>query len=265
MQWIKTIIILFLFSISLEGYGLNKTDDCLVSASYFPGHDTVVSNRNPFFFQNRSSNAGTSAWFVNGVFASSQKDFTLIPSLGVTEIKLVASDGTCSDTSFSFIIWNGITNSQYSNFQKQFHPAAMAMEPFCMAADHDGGYLLAGDFYLPQPNNFISKTTCLLRIDGKGCVSWGKAMVSGEVEVIQSILSTSDSGWLVSAFPYQSQQNNYPNFLIVFKLDQSGNILWSHSFANGSVVNNYYSSICETGDFGFALEIGSFPVAGNPS
>ena len=90
-------------------------------------------------------------------------------------------------------------------------------------------------------------------------------MVTGEVEVIQSILSTSDSGWLISAFPYQSQQNNYPNFLIVFKLDKSGNKEWSHSFANGSVVNNYYSAICETSDHGFALEIGSFPVAGNPS
>ena len=96
-------------------------------------------------------------------------------------------------------------------------------------------------------------------------MSWAKAMVSGEVEVIQSIISTRDSGWIISAFPYQSQQNNYPNFLIVFKLDKSGNKEWSHSYSNGSVVNNYYSAICETGDGNFALEIGSFPVAGSPS
>src|ERR1700746_1280716 len=99
MQWIKTIIFLFLFSFSLEGYCLNKTGSCLVTASYFPGNDTAISNGNPLFFQNRSSNAGTFAWFINGVFASSQKDFTLTPSLGVNEIKLVASDGICSDTS----------------------------------------------------------------------------------------------------------------------------------------------------------------------
>ena len=170
----------------------------------------------------------------------------------------------CSDTSFSFIIWDGNTGGQYKNFQKQFHPEGMAMEPFCMAADQISGYLLAGDFYLPEANNFISKTTCLLRIDEKGCVSWGKAMVSGEVEVIQSILSTSDSGWLISAFPYQSQQNNYPNFLIVFKLDKSGNKEWSHSFSNGSVVNNYYSAICETSDHGFALRSVPFPLPGIP-
>src|SRR4029077_13996545 len=120
-----------------------------------------VSNGNPLFFGNQSSNASSYTWFVNGTFASSQKDFTITPSLGVSEIKLVASNGTCSDTSFSFIIWDGATGGQYKNFQKQFHPAGMAMEPFCMAADQNSGSLLAGDFYLPVANNFISKTTCL--------------------------------------------------------------------------------------------------------
>src|SRR5882757_3211843 len=104
MQWIKTITCLFLFSLSLEGYGLNRTTACLVTASYFPGNDTVVSNGIPLFFENQSTNASSYTWFVNGTFASSQKDFTITPSLGVNEIKLVASDGICSDTSFSFII-----------------------------------------------------------------------------------------------------------------------------------------------------------------
>lgn|GEM_PF-1741025 len=263
MQWVRTITGLFLFSLSLDGYC--QTTACLVKAGYSPANDTVISNANPLFFENKSFNASSFSWFINGSFASSQKDFTITPPLGVSEIKLVASDGICSDTSFSYIIWDGSIDAGYGNFQKQYHPAGMAMEPFCIAADKSGGYLLAGDFYLPAANNFISKTTCLMQIDGKGCVTWGKAMVSGELEVIQSVISTSDSGWLISAFPYQSQQNNYPNFLIVFRLDKSGNKEWSNSYAYGSVVNNYYSSICETGDHGFALEIGSFPVAGNPS
>ena len=88
---------------------------------------------------------------------------------------LVASDGTCSDTSFSFIIWEGVTGDQYKNFQKQYHPPGMAMEPFSMAADQTDGYLMAGDFYLPEANNFISKTTCLLRIDEKGLCELGKS------------------------------------------------------------------------------------------
>jgi gliding motility-associated-like protein len=259
------IIFVFLFGLSLRVYCLTGNGNCSVSAKYSPGNDTVISMGNPIFFENQSLNSSSFAWYLNGVFTSSQKDFTLNPALGVNEIMLVSSDGICSDTSFSFIIWDGIASVQYENFQKQYHPTGMAMEPFCMAIDRNKGYLFAGDYYLPDANNFISKTTCLVHIDGKGCVNWAKAMISGEVEVIQSIISTGDSGYLVSAFPYQSQQSNYPNYLIVFKLDKSGNMEWSHSFSDGSTVNNYYSAICETSDNGFSLEIGSFPVAGNPS
>ena len=126
MLRIKTITCLFLFSLSLEGYCLNRTTGCLITARYSPRNDTVISNGNPLFFENQSSNANSYTWFVNGVLASLQKDFTFAPSLGVNEIKLVASDGKCSDTSFSFIIWDGNTGVQYKNFQKQFHPAGMA-------------------------------------------------------------------------------------------------------------------------------------------
>src|SRR5882762_7660720 len=141
------ILFVFLFGLSPRVYCLNGNGNCSVSAKYFPGDDTVISMGNPIFFENRSLNASSFAWFLNGAFSSSQKDFILNPSLGVTEIMLVASDGICSDTSFSFIIWDGITGLQYKNFQKQYHPAGMAMEPFCMAGDRAKGYLFAGDYY----------------------------------------------------------------------------------------------------------------------
>ncbi len=162
-------------------------------------------------------------------------------------------------------IVNGNQPAQFSNFQKKYTPAGMAMEPYCMSGDKSNGYLLAGDFYLPSENNSVARTTSLTHIDEKGCITWAKSMTSGEAEVIQAILSTSDSGYLISAFPYQSQQSNYPKDLIVFKLDKSGNKEWAHSFSNGTTVNNYFSAICEMPGQGFALEIGSFPIAGNPS
>lgn len=96
-------------------------------------------------------------------------------------------------------------------------------------------------------------------------MNWAKTMTSGQEEVIQSIISTSDSGFLISAFPFQSQQDNYPTYLNVFKLDNSGNIVWAHSFSNGGGVINYYTSLCETSDGGFAMEIGSFPISGYSS
>ncbi|HXB29511.1 MAG TPA: gliding motility-associated C-terminal domain-containing protein [Puia sp.] len=155
--------------------------------------------------------------------------------------------------------------SDGSNFQKQYNPPDQAMEPFCITEDKSNGYLLAGDFYKPSVNNIVTRTTSLFHIDGKGCVDWSKAMTPGQEEVIQFVISTSDSGYLVSAFPFQSQQDNYPRYLNIFKLDKSGNKVWAHSLSDGTNVMNYFSAVCETSDGGFAIEIGSFPLSGSPS
>ena len=56
-------------------------------------------------------------------------------------------------------------------------------------------------------------------------------MIQGEEQVIQSAISTSDSGYLISAFPFSLQQDNYPTYLNVFKLDRLGNRVWAHSFS----------------------------------
>jgi gliding motility-associated-like protein len=248
-----------------ELFFLLPSDSCATKAKYSPGGDTVVSNGNPLLFVNQSINSNSLTWYINGSFSSSGEDLLLNPLTGVNEIMLVASSGICIDTAYSYIILDGIVPGQYSNFQKQYNPAGKAMEPFCLASDKSNGYLLAGNYYLPSENNFVSRTTSLAHIDEKGCIDWSKAMIEGEEEVIQSIISTSDSGYLITAFPFQSIQDNYPNELNVFKLDRSGNKEWAHSFSNGTNVNNFFSAMCETHDNDIVIEIGSFPVAGNPT
>jgi gliding motility-associated-like protein len=84
-------------------------------------------------------------------------------------------------------------------------------------------------------------------------------------EVIQSIISTSDTGYLLSAFPFQAEFANYPKPLLVFKLDKSGNVQWEHTYGSGNSVTNYLSSVYETDDKGFIIECGSIPGAGSPS
>jgi len=153
----------------------------------------------------------------------------------------------------------------YVNFQKQLNPPGKAMDPFCMTSDQSNGWLLAGAFYLPTVNDLIFKTTCLIHLNEQGCADWSRTMMSGQEEVIQSIISTRDSGYLISAFPYQSQQDNYPGYLHVFKIDKFGNKQWSYSFSNGTAVNNYYSDMTEAGTGGYLLEIGSFPISGYPT
>jgi len=152
--------------------------------------------------------------------------------------------------------------NSFPSVAKQFNPAGMALEPFCMASDKANGYLLAGDTYPPERNTFLGKTTCLIRVDENGCVTWAKSMNTGEEEVIQAMIPTSDSGFLISAFPFQSQTANYPNSLIILKLNKQGDLEWAHDYNSVTSVNNYFSALLETTDKGFAVEIGSFPGSG---
>lgn len=149
--------------------------------------------------------------------------------------------------------------------KKQFNPPGLPMQPFCIARDKANGYLLAGNYGHPASSFDPSKTTGLIRIDENGCVLWSKSMTPDEEEVIQSIISTSDSGFLVSAFPFQAANANYSNPLSVFKLDKGGNVLWARSYASGTSVSNYLSALYETDDKGFVFEIGSFPDGVNPA
>ncbi|HTB24242.1 MAG TPA: gliding motility-associated C-terminal domain-containing protein [Puia sp.] len=270
---------MFLFVLSLNVYGIDGcvspvekavitsalSDTCSLKAIFTPGSDTVVSIGNTIILENQSLNSNSIAWFINGSFTSSQTDLIFYPSSVVNEIMLVAYNGVCTDTAYSYIILNGNVPGQYNNFQKQYHPADQAMEPFCLTNDKSNGYLLAGDYYVPSENSFVTRTTSLVHIDEKGCIDWSKSMIQGEEQVIQSAISTYDSGYLITSFPFQSSQDNYPNELNVFKLDRLGNREWAHSFSNGTSVNNYYSAMCETHDNNIVIEIGSFPVAGNPS
>ena len=261
----RTILSLFSLILSLNAYSFIGQDTCASMAKYSPGSDTVVTSEHPILILNQSINSNSFTWYVNDSVSSSAKDLVLNPTTGVIKIMLVASNGGCNDTAYSYVILEGNIRGQYDDFQKQYNSPGTAMEPFCFTGDKSNGYLLSGDYFIPSVNNFVSRSTSLFHIDEKGCVNWAKTMTSGQEEVIQSIISTSDSGFLISAFPFQSQQDNYPTYLNVFKLDNSGNIVWAHSFSNGGGVINYYTSLCETSDGGFAMEIGSFPISGYSS
>ncbi len=246
-------------------YGLPLSNLCGVKAKYLPEKDTVVTNGNPIQFVNRSVNTTSGEWVVNGQVVSAGANFTYYPDIGVNEIKLIVSNGDCRDTAFSYVIRDGVVPGQFSNLQKQFHPPGNAMEPFCITADLSGGWLLSGNFYIPSANNFVTRTSCFFHINEKACVDWAKSMKPAEQEVIQSMIPTADSGYLISAFPFQSQQDNYPSDLHVYKLDKTGNAVWARSFSKDKTVNNFYSAICETSDRGFVLEMGSFPSSGEAS
>lgn len=154
---------------------------------------------------------------------------------------------------------------QPSAFERQISISGSPIDPFCMVRDRNEGYLLAATYTAQTTDIFAARTTAFIHLDKNGCVDWSESLPSGRVEVIQAMIATSDGGFLVSSFPHQDQTQNYPRFLILFKLDHQGTLLWSHAYVAGNSVNNYYSALCESADKGYLVEAGSFPTEDNSS
>src|SRR5580700_9837801 len=86
---------------------LSPRDTCLVHARFSPDQDMAVTNANPVLLTNQSVNATSYAWYANGDYVSSATDVTISPIAGVNEIELVALNGTCADTAYSYIFLDG--------------------------------------------------------------------------------------------------------------------------------------------------------------
>ncbi|HVY76231.1 MAG TPA: gliding motility-associated C-terminal domain-containing protein [Puia sp.] len=152
-----------------------------------------------------------------------------------------------------------------SVLERQISIAGDPIDPFCMVRDRNDGYLLAATYTAQTSDIFAARTTAFIHLDKNGCVDWSESLPPGRVEVIQAMIATSDGGFLVSSFPHQDQTQNYPRFLILFKLDRQGALRWSHAYVAGNSVNNYYSALSESADKGYLVEAGSFPTDDNSS
>src|SRR4029077_2959807 len=125
-------------------------------------------NGDPVLLTNQSINAASYSWYINGSYSSSAKDIVIYPVTGVNEIMLVASNGMCNDSVYSYIIRHAGFSVGAPILKKQFNPPGMAIEPFCMAPGRAAGYLLAADYFLPERNTSTSKATCLVHINENG-------------------------------------------------------------------------------------------------
>ncbi len=114
----RTILSLFSLILSLNAYSFIGQDTCASMAKYSPGSDTVVTSEHPILILNQSINSNSFTWYVNDSVSSSAKDLVLNPTTGVIKIMLVASNGGCNDTAYSYVILEGNIRGQYDDFQK---------------------------------------------------------------------------------------------------------------------------------------------------
>jgi hypothetical protein len=83
------------------------SNSCGVNASFTPANDTTLNTGQDITFTNTSLNADSYEWIVDVYNHYYTTDYQFVPSVGVTQVLLVAHQGTCTDTAITYVVRNG--------------------------------------------------------------------------------------------------------------------------------------------------------------
>ena len=100
-----------------------------------------------------------------------------------------------------------------------------------LSATPDGGYILAGESESFGPALGGAKKVIIIKTDGKGNVSWSKIYDNDVYEMPNSVLLTSDGGYLIAGERYPNGGNTELAYL--FKIDGNGMQQWSRIYDSG--------------------------------
>ncbi|MGJ1382830.1 T9SS type A sorting domain-containing protein [Sphingobacterium siyangense] len=137
---------------------------------------------------------------------------------------------------------------------------------------HDGGFILAGTSDSPKGDhktqeNFGKEDFWIIKLNAKGAEQWQRTIGGTGQELLQSIIPTSDGGYLVAGTsssikseelaagkpdPFGKSVEGFGNLdYWVVKLDGEGNIEWQKSF--GGRYADQLRSVVQTRDGGYLL------------
>jgi len=111
---------------------------------------------------------------------------------------------------------------------------------------NDGGYIVAGYAYVPSAGG---SDALIFKLDSEGNIIWQKIYGENKWEYAQSILQTSDGGYIVAGYNFPLATNN-PDGL-VFKLDPFGNIVWQKIYGGNNP--DFLYSIQQISDGGYIV------------
>jgi gliding motility-associated-like protein len=204
--------------------GVSKnTNACGVIASFTPDNDSLVSGFFNVTFTSTSTNAKSVTWYINGWWNSTSNTFSFGSSqAGIYEVRLVASNGTCSDTTSCFYFYPGEQSASRKNIKGYYGLPSVNDYSTSFIALKEGGYLIGGYSHIngyDRPEKGL-----LMKISESGCIVWTKILpthnnATGRVD---KLIELKDGGYVISG--YNADQ---PYLL---KLDNDGNFLWSKKY-----------------------------------
>lgn len=215
--------ILFLLILS---FNTNAGNNCGVTASFTPEtRDSIFITDRPVSFQSTSTNATSLKWIINGLTLSTSPSFNYyFIDAGVYEFKLIASNGTCSDTSVAVYVLTGQQPANRDKIQAYQGLSGFTNTPTSITAAKNGGYLAGGYVAdIPYGNFSFYESGLLIKIAEGGCAEWSKTLRNQFYTKVEKTLALKDGGFLVTGLT--------DNKLFLLNLSSTGDVRWSRTIS----------------------------------
>lgn len=216
------------------------SNNCGVKASFSPGNDTTLYTGQDITFTNTSQNADSYEWIVDVYNHYYTTDYQFVPSIGVTQVLLVAHQGNCTDTAVTYVVRNGTAPADEKRMSISYGIPAIEEWASCMTAAKADGYLLAGVSGISTRNGYTRPY--FVRVSESGCILWSRLLPQYSNTTLRSLITTYDSGFVLQVVLADDINNSY-----LLKLDKNGNLVWAHSY-NGDNALSWVGSIKEMSD-----------------
>src|SRR5688572_19000830 len=139
------------------------TNSCGVKAIINPGGDSIVTSYTAVLFSSASINATSYKFIIDRVQFSPNSPINFGIPIGITEVKLVAYNGSCTDTATAYYFYAGDFPPDTNNTKIYYGRPATNEYLANFIPVSTGGFLIAGDrnnnSYLNLPQRgFLIKT-----------------------------------------------------------------------------------------------------------
>jgi hypothetical protein len=128
---------------------------------------------------------------------------------------------------------------------------------YSVVESSDDGYVIVGETYSFGAGAY---DIYFVKTDSAGNVLWSKTFGGAGNDFGESVVSTSDYGYVLAGYTSSFGAGAYDIYLV--KTDSAGNMLWSKTY--GGISDEYGHSVVESSDGGYVIagETSSFGTGG---
>ncbi|MEJ8841903.1 gliding motility-associated C-terminal domain-containing protein [Lacibacter sp. H375] len=234
---ISFILVLLVLSINTKA-----GNNCGVTASFTPAtRDSVFTTDRVIWFQSTSTNATSQKWYINGLYISDVAAFNYaFNDAGVYEFKLIAANGSCTDTSIALYVLTGVQPVNRDKIQAYHGLPGLNNTATSITNGKAGGYLVGGYVGdVPFGNFSFFESGLVIKVADAGCAEWSRTLRNQNYTRVEKTLALKDGGFIITGLT--------DNILFLLNLSSTGDVRWSRTLrVDGQAMT--LTSILETDD-----------------